>query len=466
VVDVLWFNRLKRYAGLVAGSPRRHRDLKHSARLIWVAPDQVWGHKPRHDAKKRFNLQRIAPMKPISAGWAWFRSVLAVARSASAFWLVRRGMRGLAAPARSSARLAAFLVALLLPGFAGADLAKPPVVPGGERLLEPSLDVSRSLGNVFTLSWSPDGRRLATGSSDNTARIWDGQTGAEIAVLKGHSGSVRSVAWSPDGRRLATGSNDNTARIWDGQTGAEIAVLKGHSGSIRSVAWSPDSRRLVTGSDDNTARIWGVETGKSALFLVGGDDGRWLGCREDEGTCLRFDDGTLVRRLDGAFVRPLLPPATATLPAFEAVETLDRISVADGEQRRISLKVRNNGGDAFGVRLRLNSTATSPDQTATSLPAIYAVGSDAVPEIPAGEVATLALTVVGAAREPNPVPETMELPLAIEHAHGVQELGAVKADLRAPGLPLRRRSFGVEISAVNRRYKCMSPITEACQRPA
>ena len=74
---------------------------------------------------------------------------------------------------------------------------------------------------VRVRAWSPDGRRVATGSADNTARIWDAATGEVVHVLEGHGGlhtdTVSSVVWSPDGRRLATGST--TARIWDATTG-------------------------------------------------------------------------------------------------------------------------------------------------------------------------------------------------------------------------------------------------------
>ena len=79
-----------------------------------------------------------------------------------------------------------------------------------------------------------------------------------INVLKGHESAVRSVAFSPDGTRLATGSYDSTARLWDASTGKELAVLKGHEFRGTSVAFSPDGTRLATGSSDNTARLWGL----------------------------------------------------------------------------------------------------------------------------------------------------------------------------------------------------------------
>ena len=66
----------------------------------------------------------------------------------------------------------------------------------------------------MSLDFTPDGAHLATASDDRTARIWEAKTGAEIAVLRGHTDWVRRLAIAPDGARLATASFDRTARIW------------------------------------------------------------------------------------------------------------------------------------------------------------------------------------------------------------------------------------------------------------
>jgi hypothetical protein len=106
------------------------------------------------------------------------------------------------------------------------------------------------------VSWSPDGRHLATASEDGTAGVWDTATGRELVTLKGHTRGIRVVLWSPDGKRLTTVSLDGTAKVWDAAGGRDLLTLKGHRNRITAVAWAPDGRRLATGPPDVTADVW------------------------------------------------------------------------------------------------------------------------------------------------------------------------------------------------------------------
>ena len=81
---------------------------------------------------------------------------------------------------------------------------------------------------------------MVTASDDHTARIWDAETGKQIAVLRRHVDAVKSAAFGGDGKRVVTASNDKTARIWDAESGKEIGVLKGHARPVESVAFSRD----------------------------------------------------------------------------------------------------------------------------------------------------------------------------------------------------------------------------------
>jgi hypothetical protein len=85
-----------------------------------------------------------------------------------------------------------------------------------------------------------------------------------LFTLKGHKCAIRSVSWSLDGQRLATGSEDGTAKVWDAATGRELLTLKGHSSSVNSVSWSLDGQRLATGSEDGTAKVWEAATASAA----------------------------------------------------------------------------------------------------------------------------------------------------------------------------------------------------------
>ena len=130
---------------------------------------------------------------------------------------------------------------------------------------------------ILSAQFSPEtSSRLATGSGDMTARIWDTDTGTPKYTMRGHTGWVLCVAWSPDGRKLASGSMDATVRLWDPDTGKPVGnALTGHSKWVMNMAWEPyhlwrdTTPRLASASKDATVRIWVANTGKTEHVLSG-----------------------------------------------------------------------------------------------------------------------------------------------------------------------------------------------------
>ncbi len=110
-------------------------------------------------------------------------------------------------------------------------------------------------GAVLAIAYSPNNKRIATGSADRTTRLWDSSTGKELLRLRGHQDAVGSVRFTADGRRLLTTSSDRTTRIWDTTTGEELAVLHGHTGAVNAADLHPAASQIITGGDA-TVRLW------------------------------------------------------------------------------------------------------------------------------------------------------------------------------------------------------------------
>ncbi len=115
---------------------------------------------------------------------------------------------------------------------------------------------------------SPDGRRYVAGAEDKTSvTLRDMATGQVLATLEGHTDSVHTATFSPDGSRLVTSSSDKTARLWDAATGRQIVVLEGHTSGVLDAAFSADGGTIATVSDDRTVKLWNASTGQEVATL-------------------------------------------------------------------------------------------------------------------------------------------------------------------------------------------------------
>ncbi|MCP4695976.1 MAG: CHAT domain-containing protein [Gammaproteobacteria bacterium] len=160
-------------------------------------------------------------------------------------------------------------------------------------------------GTVRSVAFSPDGKTLATGSWDNSVRLWDTAGGRELRTLKGHADGVVSVTFSPDGKTLATGSSDKSVRLWDTTDGRELRALKGHTGTVKSVAFSPDGKTLATGSEDNSARLWDTASGRELRSLKGHWVTVWSVAFSPDGNTLATSSSDYVRLWDTTSWREL-----------------------------------------------------------------------------------------------------------------------------------------------------------------
>ena len=143
--------------------------------------------------------------------------------------------------------------------------------------------ISGNLNSILSVAISPDNKIVAS-TNNKTIKLWNHQTGREIATLEGHKSRVNTIAISPVsssqirpaigtpqdfGKILASGSEDKTIKLWDITTGKEIRTITGHSDSVHALAISPDGKILASGSNDKTVKLWDLQTGKEIRTITG-----------------------------------------------------------------------------------------------------------------------------------------------------------------------------------------------------
>ncbi|HEX8634093.1 MAG TPA: caspase family protein [Pyrinomonadaceae bacterium] len=206
-----------------------------------------------------------------------------------------------AAPRR---RLISALVSMLAACVAVAVCAAraEPAQPGASDTNRPELVLQTGHAmRVDGLAFSPEAKLIASGSKDNTVRLWDAERALELRRLAGHAAWVKAVAFSADGRWLASGSVDGVVKLWEVASGRELKTMSG-GGSINALAFSPDARLVAAGNAENSVLVWDAQTGQvertltghagAVLAVVFSPDGRLLATGAGDNSIKLWDAGS------------------------------------------------------------------------------------------------------------------------------------------------------------------------------
>ncbi|MEK8017711.1 MAG: BACON domain-containing carbohydrate-binding protein, partial [Candidatus Parabeggiatoa sp.] len=180
-----------------------------------------------------------------------------------------------------------------------------------ETVTEPIRTFQGHSDSVFSVAFSPDGKKALSGSTDHTLKLWDIASGQLIRTFQGHSDDVQSVVFSPNGSQALSGSNDGTLKLWEIASGNVIRTFQGHSRQVSSVTFSFDGKKALSGSYDGTLKLWDVSSGQLIRSFQGDSnrvnsvalspDGSMALSGSDGGTLKLWDmsSGQLIRSFQG-----------------------------------------------------------------------------------------------------------------------------------------------------------------------
>ena len=210
---------------------------------------------------------------------------------------------------------------------------------------------------VSSLAFSANGRVLVSGSDDKTVKIWDASRGTLLRTLSGHRDRIEAVTLSPNGFIIASASDDKTVKIWDANRGKLLRTLNGHAAAVNALAFAPDGKTLLSGSADKTVKIWDVQNGKTLRTLSGHEswvnavavspNGKTIASGGWDQTVKLWDasNGKLLRTLrpTSGWINVLAFNADGSRLAAGADKTVAVWNVADGKlSRKIAAQDRVN----------------------------------------------------------------------------------------------------------------------------
>lgn len=219
---------------------------------------------------------------------------------------------------------------------------------------------------VRGLAFSPKGDILAAAHKDSSVTLWDMNSLQQLRTLEGHTNETYTVAFSPDGKTLASGGSDRTIRFWNVETGKLTKTLEGHTSWVWTVSFSRDGKQLASsGGLDRTARLWNVETGKvEKVFQPHGDKVRFVGILQKSGKVVTTSDDkwTRVWEIDSGKIAMKVQGYGGMLAG--AVSPDETLIAASGGGRRVQVYDVKTGKQVAGMpghTLSVWSLAFSPD---------------------------------------------------------------------------------------------------------
>ncbi|MUG91164.1 CHAT domain-containing protein [Scytonema sp. UIC 10036] len=270
-----WESSDKDEGGLLRGKPLNDAEywqLQRFQELSSLEKDFI--HLSLEQRKREINLQkrrRQTAFLSLSTGL-----VMAMGFAGMTWWNWQNSVKNeIEALSKSSEGLLAAnngLESLIQAVRAGQKLKKSGVTsPETHMLVKSALwkavyrmpERNRFLGhtaNVYDVSFSPNGKIIASGSEDKTIKLWS-RDGELLKTITGHSAAVTSVAFSPDGKTLASSSRDKTIKLWS-RNGELLKTITGHKDDVTCVTFSPDGKILASGGKDNTIALWHLDNGK------------------------------------------------------------------------------------------------------------------------------------------------------------------------------------------------------------
>ncbi|HEY9695382.1 MAG TPA: WD40 repeat domain-containing protein [Oculatellaceae cyanobacterium] len=184
-----------------------------------------------------------------------------------------------------------------------------------KQIIRKFITLSGHTAPIRAIALSLDKQTLASGSDDQTIKLWNIKTGQLLRTINAHKDRVTSVAFTPNGKILTASDQENTIKLWNFNNGELLTTLTGHKAGIASIAVSPDSKILVSASEDKVIKLWNLNNNQllrtkiaEATFLVISPDGKTLFSGSENGTIKQWNLRTFKLQ------RTLIPPKPKSPP--------------------------------------------------------------------------------------------------------------------------------------------------------